>query len=370
MNIRIILSALLLSAPFLSGEQEEEKAAPNVLPFAWPFVEAEKMGSRGGTTQGSEVTLATEASEGWKKLQEEGLSTKERDRRAILALAGSYRVSFQFVETMGFAEDYSPPQTYFSWATEHVHVLEDRENFVSLQHTLVMYFKTKEGKIEGPMVMKHWRQDWWWEDAELHTYRGDRTWKREKRDPDSVKGTWTQAVYQVDDSPRYEVVGRWNHEEGVSRWESEDCWRPLPRREFSVRDDYNVLAGRHAITITPTGWVHAQDNRKLVVGSGEAPRSIASETGINRYERITEPQLAGGADKYWSKTGKYWGEVRSAWKDVFGREDTFRLKPSDEEKKLYQIHFGYAAELENGAEYDEKAAKEHAQKTIARFLVK
>ena len=164
------------------------------------------------------------------------------------------------------------------------------------------------------------------------------------------------------------MVGRWNHEEGVSRWESEDCWRPLPRREFSVRDDYNVLAGSHAITITPTGWVHAQDNRKLLVGSGEAPRSIGSETGINRYERITEPNLVGGADDYWAKTGKYWEEVRSAWSEVFKKEETFRLKPSDEEKKLYQIHFGYAAELEKGGEYDKKAAKEHAQKTIARFL--
>jgi hypothetical protein len=312
--------------------------------------------------------LDTDASEAWKKLQESDISDQERDRRAILAMAGSYRVSFQFVETMGFAEGYSPPQPYFSWATEHVHVLDNREDFVSLQHTLVMYFETKEGKVEGPMVMKHWRQDWTWEDNDLHTYAGDLMWGRTRKHPENVRDSWTQAVFQVDDSPRYEVVGRWNHDEEVSRWESEDCWRPLPRREFSVRDDYNVLAGRHAITITPTGWVHAQDNRKLVVSEEASPRCIGTETGINRYERITEPELAAGANDYWAKTGKYWREVREAWSEVFREQDRFQLKPADDKKKLYQVHFGYAGELEGGAEYDAEAAREHARKTIARFL--
>ena len=40
--------------------------------------------TRGGTTRGANVTLATEPSDAWRALQEPGLSAYERDRRAIL----------------------------------------------------------------------------------------------------------------------------------------------------------------------------------------------------------------------------------------------------------------------------------------------
>jgi len=43
--------------------------------------------------------------------------------------------------------------------------------------------------------------------------------------------------------------------EDHSTWHSENTWWPLPRREFSVRNDYNVLSGSNRHTITPTGWV-------------------------------------------------------------------------------------------------------------------
>ena len=154
--------------------------------------------------------------------------------QAIVALAGSYRVSFDFVETMGFREGYQPPKPYFSWGTEHVHVLALEADFVSLQHSLVMFFKDKDGNESGPMVMKHWRQDWRYEDTNLHTFQGKSVWAQETKTAEEVKGKWTQAVYQVDDSPRYEVVGDWSHENGISTWKSESCFcllytSPSPR---------------------------------------------------------------------------------------------------------------------------------------------
>ncbi len=340
----------------------------NSMPYAWPFLEPKAMSYRGGTTTGSKVTLDKKPSAAWKALRASSGSTKEKDRLAILAMVGDYRVSFQFVETLGFADDYTPPRPYFSWGTEEVRIIEDREDFISLQHTLVMFFKGKDGKIEGPMVMKHWRQDWSYEDTDLHTFRGDRTWERSTRDKASVTGAWTQTVYQVDDSPRYEVVGKWSHNEGVSSWTSEDCWRPLPRREFSVRDDYNVLGGSHTITITPTGWVHAQDNRKLVVKDGKNARHIASETGINRYERITDPDLKTGSDKYWIASGPYWTEVRKAWAEVYKTKDRFSLEAKVDGQALFMHHFGYAMEIEKAGSYDAEAGRKHAQETIQKFL--
>ncbi len=62
----------------------------------------------------------------------------ERDRRAILAMAGDYRVTFDFLEVETF-----PPQTprdkpYQSWGTEHVYVDSDSGNLISLVHILNM----------------------------------------------------------------------------------------------------------------------------------------------------------------------------------------------------------------------------------------
>ena len=35
-----------------------------------------------------------------------------------------------------------------------------------------MYFKQEDGSISDPVVMKHWRQDWKYEDSEINTYIG------------------------------------------------------------------------------------------------------------------------------------------------------------------------------------------------------
>ncbi len=356
--------------PFAGAEESppgEAKAESGGHVFAWPFIEWEKMKPRGGTTRGSEVTLRKEAKEAWGRIQEEGIEKRERDRRAILAMAGSYRVSFDFIETLGFAEGYEPPRPYFSWGTEHVAVLEDREDFVSLQHSLVMYFKNQEGETEGPFVMKHWRQDWTHEDTALHEYRGRLTWQRVPA-PDP-SGRWSQAVFQVDDSPRYEVMGEWAHEGGVSTWRSDNCPRPLPRREFSVRQDYNVLEGIHEITLSPTGWLHVQNNRKLNVEEDGRKNYVGTEIGVSRYEEITGPLLAPAWEEYFAKTGAYWEAVRSRWAEVREASDRFTLLPEVDGKKLFELHFGHAAELEqddNGISPEDSV--KHARETIGSFL--
>ena len=346
--------------------QGEEKKVVQGHVFAWPFTEVEKMQPRGGSSKGTKVTLDGNASAHWKKLQSADLGDLERDHQAILAMTGSHRVSFDFIETMGFAEGYRPPKPYFSWGTEHVQVIKQEEKFISLQHTLVMYFKDKDEKESGPMVMKHWRQDWTYEDTDMHTYRGENTWARKKRSPKSVKGAWSQAVYQVDDSPRYEVIGKWSHQGGMSVWTSESSWRPLPRREFSVRDDYNVLECVHEITVNPTGWVHLQNNRKLIARDGKLSKYVGQELGVNRYERITAPSLM-AAEETLKKTGAYWAEVREMWNEVSRTKDRFGLKSKVDDKKLYALHFGYAAQVEAG-EYDAEAGRKHARETVSKFL--
>ena len=113
--------------------QGEEKKVVQGHVFAWPFTEVEKMQPRGGSSKGTEVTLDENASAHWKKLQSADLGDLEKDRQAILAMTGSHRVSFDFIETMGFAEGYQPPKPYFSWGTEHVQVIKQEDKFISLR---------------------------------------------------------------------------------------------------------------------------------------------------------------------------------------------------------------------------------------------
>src|SRR5690606_457277 len=136
-------------------------------------------------------------------------------------------------------------------------------------HILEMRMVQKDGSISEPMVTKHWRQDWYYEPTDIVEYRGRDRWQR--RDLKGAgKGAWLQAVYQVDESPRYASVGRWEHTGSFSTWISGETWRPLPRREWSVRDDYHALIGTNRHTIGPTGWVQEENNLKGVVAETRA----------------------------------------------------------------------------------------------------
>ena len=356
LSVMVALSNLLAQDEPNTVTEPNDEAAKQATghPFSWPFVGWEKMEPRGGTTRGSEVTLDTEPNAALEKISEEGIEKRERDRRAILALAGDYRVSFDFIEVASSAQTYQPPRPYFSWATERVMVLADEPEFISLQHVLVMEFVDEEGEVKGPFIMKHWRQDWHYEDDRGHVYRGDRRW--EAKAFDEADGTWTQAVYQVDDSPRYEVVGEWDHRGGLSVFRTRDFWRPLPRREFSVRDDYNVLAGHHEITLTPRGWLHTQQNRKVVAKGGAIQQVLAQETGAVRYERISAPTLDEAAD-YWRKAEPFWSRVRSEWVKIWASNEAIELRPRVDEKPMYAALFERAAKFEKHKKGDEERAK-------------
>src|SRR5262249_31699479 len=99
--------------------------------FSWQFRDGDAVAPRGGTSHGAPVELAREPSEVWHALDEPGLSPRERDRRAILAMAGTFRTSFDFLEVAGFRPGFVPDRPYQSWATEYVYVAHDEPRFVS-----------------------------------------------------------------------------------------------------------------------------------------------------------------------------------------------------------------------------------------------
>ncbi len=367
------ISPLILILILLSGCAAKNSPAPEKqYLFSWQFSENEDMRPRGGVTTGPPVTLDKTPDSDWLALQKAGMTKFERDRKAILAMEGTYRVTFDFIETVPLRTNYKVDRPYQSWATECVKVIEDSGDFISLQHILVMYYVDDSGKTQGPFVGKHWRQDWTYEDDEILAYAGNNTWRKVKPSEADRKGKWSQAVYQVDDTPRYEALGEWEFDGNYARWTSSDTWRPLPRREFSVRDDYNVLSGVNRVIITPTGWVHEQDNVKLVVDEngntlGSYPY-LSKEVGVNRYENIKDFDSS-TAVVYWEHTAPFWQDVRNAWSDTINKNSPLVLRSSYDDHKLYEYLFEYADEIEKTGVYDAQDSSRFAAETINKFIV-
>jgi hypothetical protein len=256
-----------------------------------------------------------------------------RDRAAIKKMAGEFSVEFEFEETEVLTAGYQKRDAYRTAASEVVAILEDSERAVVLQHVLLI--EDADGK---PAAMKHWRQDWRFEDGSLVEFRGKETWQPTTLAAGAVACTWSQAVYEVTDAPRYESVGRWRHDGAVSTWTSGETWRPLPRREHTKRSDYDVLVGINQHVVRDDGWSHDQDNAKLVLADG---RRLVREKGINTYERTTL-EGAAMARAYLARTAPFWQAVRARWSELFAGSTPVIVTFKVEGKTLYEHLFPLA----------------------------
>ena len=227
----------------------------------------------------------------------------QADRDAILAMAGEFDVTFEFNETVALKAGYQATKPKQDNAKEVVIVVEDHPGHIVLQHLLL---------VGGTQVIKHWRQDWTWEASHRFEFSDDQTWTRVSLSPEETQGQWTQCVYGVVDTPRYCGTGQWNHRYGNPTWTSDRSWRPLPRRDYSIRDDYNALNVENRHTITPSGWTHEQDNTKVVRHDPNSNTPLVREVGFNNYQRTNGTDFT-PAYEYWQRTEKFWAKVRAQW---------------------------------------------------------
>lgn len=261
----------------------------------------------------------------------------QRDRKAILAMAGNYHVNFSFRETVSFVEGYTLRAPYEPDGHEIVRVIRDDGNVISLQHILVV-----RGIWEDHMPIKHWRQEWRYEPTQIFEYVGHNVWRTRQLDETERHGKWTQSVFEVDDSPRYAAVAEWRHQHGVSAWTSPPTWRPLPRREASKRDDYDVLISVNRHALIPHGWVHEQDSSKVILG--KAPQLLARETGVNRYT-LSDDFHVQIAEEYWNETKAFWAEVRGEWNRLQNESGTLGVKTHSASGKLHNRILALANEV-------------------------
>ncbi|WP_018146731.1 DUF6607 family protein [Henriciella marina] len=304
-------------------------------------------GAAAGQTRSSEVLSAGEEA-----------ASFERDRQSVLAMAGDYKVTFDFIETVPFVEGYELKDRKLSGGNEIVRVVEDTGDFISLQHILVV------GPEDAPIVVKHWRQDWRYEPQRVLVFIGGNAWEWRDVPTGEREGAWSQTVYQVDDAPRYGAVGDWTYEDGIAEWTPPAEWRPLPRRDMTTRDDYHAVDAVNRHALTPDGWVHEQDNSKLIL-AGE-PQALVREIGVNTYRRSSDFEVAVG-DAYWSATEDYWAGVRDEWAEIEAEYPRFAITIKGETEALYNPLLGLANEVQEG-ERDTASAISEARSVIRSFV--
>jgi hypothetical protein len=252
---------------------------------------------------------------------------KDLDRKSIKDMCGCYEVTFKYTETFAPEIDYEKKLDYTAAALEWAQVIEEDKDHIAIQHLLV---------VHDSMVIKHWRQDWDYGNRQVFHYDKDNTWNFLSLPKDGVKGQWTQKVFQVDDSPRYSGSATWVHFDGKDYWENRSD-SPLPRREYTKRDDYNVMSRGNRQEITSYGWVHEQDNDKIVRKDGAEDVLLVQEKGYNVYTKVDDSKckLAQG---WWKENSALWDRVRAVWATVYNRDTRLKLEKQVEGKPLF-MHF-------------------------------
>ncbi|MET3880409.1 DUF6607 family protein [Chitinophaga sp. OAE865] len=289
------------------------------------------------------TTLAVSAQKGEDKLAQ--------DKAAIKSMCGCQEVTFEYTETFPADTGYTPKGYHkIVDAIEYVTVAAEDPHRIVLQHLL----------IADSFVIKHWTEDWQYENQQLLTYAQDNQWKKITLPAAQVKGQWSQKVYGVDDEPRYEGSATWVHTDGRHYWEAASD-APLPRREYTTRKDYNVLHRVNHHEITTTGSIHEQDNKKVVRANG-VDKVIVGEKGLNTYNRTGESRCQ-QAKEWWEQHKSFWAVVRKGWDKIYGESSEINLQKKVNNEPLYKV----MSALEEKAFRKELAGAE-LEKTIAATL--
>lgn len=251
--------------------------------------------------------------------------SKNKDISAIKKMTGCYQVIFQSSETFAYQKDYEYYPKYRSGALEWIFVDSETENMQNIQHLLI----TDMG------IVKHWRQKWEYQANQVLSFEGFNNWQL--KDVLKTSGSWVQRVYQVDDSPRYECSAPWIHTENKTYWECE-ANAPLPRREFSVRSDYNILFRNNRHEITNYGHLHDQDNIKIKRDENFVDTKIAMEKSYNTYKKV-EDEKCQAAVTWWQDHKEYWRDVQFVFDSIIYSRKQVQFKKKVNGQLLWEALF-------------------------------
>ncbi|MBL7739031.1 MAG: hypothetical protein JNK14_07420 [Chitinophagaceae bacterium] len=281
-----------------------------------------------------------------------------KDKQIIDKLCGCFEVSFKYAETFSPDAGYKYHDREETGGTAELALpIEVTDKKIVIQHLLL---------VSPTVIVKHWREEWTFENPVIWKYTGDKKWVKETVPAEQVKGKWTQTVWEVSDEPRYQGFSQFVNLDGKVIWQNTTD-APLPRREYSVRSDYNILKRTNRLNLTDSGYLHEQDNQKIIRNNG-SDKLLVEEKGINSYKRLDDKECAAAKD-YWEKNKDYWSRVRKAWSAYLDNRNTIQLQTKVEGKVLHEYLMEQAKDFTTGnikpAEIDEQI-----NKTIAVFLIK
>lgn len=242
----------------------------------------------------------------------------QKGKENVDKLCGCYEVSFKYAET------FSPDTSYkfkeretIDNVTELALPIVNTPTKVVIQHLLV---------INDTMIVKHWREDWTYENPIQWIFKGDGVWQKVTLPASEVKGKWSQSVWEVSDAPRYQGAAAWQVVNNKTIWENTTD-APLPRREYTTRSDYNILNRTNRLVLTANGYDHVQDNLKIQRTAGASDSVRVEESGINRYVHQAESKCDPAAN-YWKNYAPFWLAVEKVWEKYMDTHSQIKLVES------------------------------------------
>lgn len=279
---------------------------------------------------------------------------KSKDIEAIKGQCGCFDITFKYAETFAPDTAYKYHNRELAYGREYIFAIEESPDKIVLEHLLV---------IKDTMIVKHWREDWTYQNPHLLTYYTNNDFRYLNIKNKNFQQGWTQSVYGTQDEPRYSGYGEWAHINGKSVWESR-ADAALPRREYTTRNDYNVLSRGNRIHVTSKGYLHEQDNDKIKREEGKTDVLLASEKGLNDYVRIDMAKCE-SAKKWWTANQAFWKEVRAAWQEVEDSHKSFKLKDKVDDQRIGS----YIYDLEKNKALPVSEVKGKMKAVLEKFII-
>lgn len=279
-------------------------------------------------------------------------------REMVDKLCGCFEVDFKYAET--FAPDAAykyHDREETGGVAELALPIEISDKKVVIQHLLV---------VSPKMIVKHWREEWTYENPVIWKYEGDKVWVKKTVPAEQVKGKWTQTVWEVSDEPRYQGFSQFVNLDGKTIWQSSTD-APLPRREYTIRSDYNILKRTNRISFNDSGYLHEQDNQKIIRANGK-DKLLVEEKGLNTYKKLADKECA-VATEYWEKNKEYWSVVRKVWEDYISKVNRIELKTKVEGKMLNEYLMALAKDYTD-KKIAEKDLYSKVKEQISKFMGK
>ena len=283
------------------------------------------------------------------RLRESRLPPIERDRRAILAMAGPYRVSFDFLEVVRFDPALKPDAPYQSWGTEYVFVAEDRPDFIALQHILAMRVLQPDGKVSEPMVVRHWRQEWRYQAERLLAYEGANTWApRAVPAADRARRVGAERATR---STTRRATPRAGAGSTATACRPGSATRPGGRCRAASSACARTTTCWSAPTATPSRRPAGCRRRTTSSSSRADERYLAREYGVARYERIKDYDFSAGARRYFDAHRAVLGRGARRLARDRGAQALHACARQPDQGQLFVPFFEYAAKLDEGARF-------------------